>query len=251
MATIDLFRGGVPIFRPAFCCGDFPQYMPVCNMQHFEGTPPVDEHSEAARGQGYLNLNFPLVPNILDTDAHRWMRTPLSQLRKSGDIIRLIWIPRYGYVDSLWMQLTKYDTMLDGVTVTPIAERYWWNPETGECEFKANDLFEEAMNTYANATKLSLGTPAAASTDAPGDPLYIFARFPQVDNVLPWSWGHDIYVFDANGKPTAPADEYCGNVCFGLKIEGPDSAIADIWRGKFELWINMKYLQHDCQGFTG
>lgn len=255
--SIDLFRGGIPVFRPAFCCGDYPAYMPVGNMQHFEGTPPVDEHAEGARGQGYLNLNFPLVPNILDTDAHRWMRTPLMSLSKSEDVLRLIWIPRYGYVDSLWMQLTKYDTMLDGVYVTPMAERYWWNPKTGALEFKPEPLFDEAMSKYANALRLPLGTPSGevedldAGVTIPADSQYIFARFGQEDNTLPWSWGHDLYTFDRNGRPSGALDEYCGNVCFGLKITGPDAKIKDIWRGKFELWINMKYLQHDCQGFTG
>ena len=255
MATVNLFRGGVPDFKPSFCCGDFPAYMPVCNMTHFPGTPPFDNHSEGARGQGYLNLSLPFVPNLLDTDAHRWMRTPLQELKAANDILHIIQIPHYGYVDSLCMVLTQYDTALDGVYVTPVSQRSWWNPTTKECEFKDNDAFDTAMATYANAQKLCLGTPAAASGSGdnatPGDASDIFARFPQEDSTPPWSFGHDRYKVNAQGELTGPEDDFCGVVCFGLKFTGPAAKIADVWRSKFELWINMKFLQHDCQGFTG
>ena len=243
--TVQLFRGGIPHFKPRFCCGDFPSYMPLGSMTHFAGTPPFDEHAEAAREQGYLNLSFPFVPNLMDTDAHRWMRTPLQKLGADGDVVNLIWIPRYGFVDSLIMALTQYDSMLDGVYVEPVASRYWWDPETKEYAFKENDLFATELAQYANATKIPLGT------HEDGDSSYIFARFGQEGNTLPWSFGHDRYLSDPSGNITGPEDEYCGTPVFGLKFTGDDDKIAQLWRAKFELWINLKYFQHDCPGFTG
>lgn len=252
MAAISLFRGGVPTFRPAFCCGDYPRYDPFCQVTHYAGTPPFDTHPDAAHGQGYNNLTYPLVPNLLETDTHRWMRTPLQKLSAVGDTLDLIWIPTYSYVDSLCIVLTQYDAILDGVYVQPIAKRYWWNPATKQCEYKDNTAFDVALGNYANAVEICLGTPAEGSGDTAGDSPYIFARFPQVDSDLPWSFGHDLYKRNDNDVITGPLDDYTGIVTFGLKItKGEPDAIKNIWRGKFELWITLKALCHDCAGFTG
>ena len=243
MATVNLIRGGAPVFRPAFCCGAYPEYNPICNIPHFPGTPPFDTHAEAAHGQGYLNLMYPLVPNLLDTDAHRWMQTPLQALAAKNDVIRLIWIPTYSYVDSLVIVQTQYDEQLAGVKVQPISERYWWNPSTKECEYKDNALFTQAFSTYANATSINLGD---ASTQ------YIHCRFPQVDNTQNWAFGHDLYKYNASGEPTGAYDAYTGMAVFGLRIiDGAAAKIKTIWQGNFELWINLKVFCHECSGFTG
>lgn len=249
MATVNLVRGGAPVFRPAFCCGAFPEYNPICDITHFPGTPPFDTHAEAAHGQGYLNLMYPFVPNLLDTDAHLWMQTPLQALSAKNDVIRLIWIPTYSYVDSMVIVQTKYDTSLDGVYVQPISERYWWNPSTKQCEYKANTLFDAAFSTYANATRLCLGTPAAGNSP---DSQYIHCRFPQKDSIQNWAFGHDQYKYNAQGDPTAAADEYTGMAVFGLRVvDGTAAKIKSIWQGNFELWINLKVFCHECSGFTG
>lgn len=246
MSIVNLCRGGEPVFRPAFCCGDYPAYDPACNIQHFPGTPPFDTHAEAAHGQGYMNLMYPFVPNLLETDAHRWMRTPLESLSGVGDKIRLIWIPTYSYVDSLMISLTQYDQMLDGVYVEPVAERYWWNPSTKRCEYKAHDEFEAVLAQYANTTELCLGTPKE------DDSSYIHARFPQDGSTPNWAFGHDLYKRNASGDISEPEDDQCGVVVFGLKIKSGDaSKIKNIFRGKFEMWINLKTLCHECSGFTG
>ncbi len=247
MATsINLIRGGEPVFRPAFCCGAYPQYNPISDITHFPGTPPFDTHAEAAHGQGYLNLMYPFVPNLLDTDAHRWMQTPLQQLKAVNDTIRLIWVPTYSYVDSLMISLTKADTALNGVYVQPYSERYWWNPATNKNEYKENPLFDEAFNTYTNAEKICLGEAAA------DDSSYIHCRFPQKDSTQNWAFGHDLYKYNASGDPTGPADEYTGMVVFGLKIvSGDASKIKNLWHSNFELWINLKTFCHECSGFTG
>ena len=250
--NIDLVRGGAPVFRPAFCCGAYPKHEPICNIPHFPGTPPFDTHADGAHGQGYLNLMYPFVPNLLETDAHRWMQAPLQNLSAVNDVIRLIWVPTYSYVDSLIISLTKYDTALNGVYLQPVSERYWWNPSTKACEYKANDLFTEAFSNYANATKICLGKPAAASGDTPADSSYIHCRFPQTDSIQNWAFGHDLYKFNDQGEPTGPEDEYTGMAVFGLKIvSGDASKIKNIWRSNFELWINLKVLCHECSGFTG
>ena len=64
--NIALFRGGTPVFRPAFCCGDYPEYSMPVDAPHLAGTPPFDSHADGERGQGYLNLSYPFVPNQPD-----------------------------------------------------------------------------------------------------------------------------------------------------------------------------------------
>ena len=256
MATINLMRGGTPVFRPAFCCGDFPEFTMPVDTPHFPGTPPYDSHADGAREQGFLNLSFPFVPNLLDTTAHRWMLPPLQKLSAVGDKIRLIWVPHRGYVESLHMELTRFDSNLDGVYVQPIAERAVWNFTTEEWEFKANTKFDEDIAAYANVTKLCLGTPAPEDTSTdpvtPADSPYLFARFPQTDTELPATFGHNLVARDATGKPTGGLDDYFGAVVLGLKIIAGDAEkIKALWRGKFELWMCAKFLAFECHTFTG
>lgn len=256
MASVNLFRGGTPEFRPAFCCGDYPAWKPPFDATHLEGTPPYDSHADGAREQGFLTLSFPFVPVLLDTDAHRWMQEPLKGLKAVNDIVRLIWIPTRGYVDSLHIELTKYDTRLDGVYVTPVVQRAVWNFSSETFSYNNNTLFDSAMASYANATKLPLGTPAAASgsgaSATPADSTYIVARFPQTDSNPTWSFGHNIAKYNAQGEPTGGADQWFGANVLGLKITaGAASKIAEIYRGTFELWISMKFLAFECPTFTG
>lgn len=252
MATVDLYRGGTPVFRPSFCCGDYPAWKPPFDATHLEGTPPYDSHADGARGQGYLNLSYPFVPVLLDTDAHRWMREPLKALSNTGDIIRLLWIPTRGYVESMHIELTKYDTRLDGVYVQPIVQRAVWNFSSETFSYTNNTLFDSALASFGNATKLPLGKPAEATNSTPADPTYIFARFPQQDSNPPWSFGHNIAKYNAQGEPTGGADQWFGANIFGLKISaGTKAKIQEIYRSTFEMWICLKFIGFECQTFTG
>ena len=256
MANIVLYRGGTPVFRPAFCCGDYAQFMPPFDTPHFPGTPPYDSHADGAREQGFLNLSFPFGPNLLDTTAHRWMIPPLEKLSAVGDIIQWAWVPLRGYIDSLHMELTRYDTNLDGVYVQPVAQRAKWNFTTNEWEYTESTAFANDIAQYANTTKLCLGTPAEASgsgDDAtPADSPYLFARFPQTGTDLPSTFGHNLVKRDASGKPTGGLDDYFGAIVLGLKITaGAPAKIKAIAQGKFELWMCAKFLAFECNTFTG
>lgn len=93
MANINMFRGGTPDFKGWFCRGDWPEFKPPFSAPHAAFTPPYDSHADAAYGQGYLNLHFPLVPNLADTYGHNWMRTALKKVSAIGDTIMLNWVP--------------------------------------------------------------------------------------------------------------------------------------------------------------
>lgn len=258
MSSVNLFRGGTPIFRPSFCCGDFPAWQMPVDAEHRPGTPPYDSHADGARGQGWLNLSFPFCPNLLETTTHRWMHHALKKLSATDDIIRLIWIPNRGYVESLHMEITRFDTLLDGVKVTPVVERATWDFDNEEWTYTTNDKFTQELASFSNNQTIALGTPAEEETDddgqvtTAGDIPYIFARFPQTAGDLPWSFSHNIVKYDENNKPTGGIDAAYGANVFGLKIaEGDASAIADIWRANFELWICLKFIGFECHGFTG
>lgn len=246
MASINLFRGGTPVFRPSFCCGDYPAWQMPIDAEHRPGTPPYDSHADGVRGQGWLNLSYPFCPNLLETTTHRWMHHALKQLKTADDIIRLIWVPNRCYVDSLHIELTKYDKLLDGVKVKPVVERATWDFDEEKWVYTANDVFDQELASYSNNDTILLGTPS--EDDIP----YIFARFPATAGAMPWSFSHNILKYDEDQKPVGGIDASYGANVFGLKItEGEDSAIADIWRANFELWIDLKLIAFECHGFTG
>lgn len=244
--NVNLYRGGTPEFRPAFCCGDYAEFKPPFIPPHIPGTPPYDSHADAARGQGFLNLSFPFVPQLLDTQAHRWMWPALQQLSAVNDTVRLFWVPFRGYLESFHMELTRFDAALDGVYVAPVAERCTFNFTTNEYEYADEQRFEQDIASYGNATRVCLGTPGA------DEPPYIFARFPQVGADLPATFGHNIVKRDANGEPTGGLDDAYGAVIIGLRIvAGDPEKIKELWRGRFELWVTSKFIGFECHGFTG
>lgn len=246
MASINLFRGGTPIFRPSFCCGDYPAWQMPVDAEHRPGTPPYDSHADGVRGQGWLNLSYPLCPNLLETSTHRWMHHALKQLASVGDVIRLIWVPTRSYVEALHMELTRYDKLLDGLKVTPVVERATWDFTAQEWAYQSNDKFSQELASFSNNQTINLGTPE--DSDIP----YIFARFPQTSGDMPWSFAHNIVKFDDKNQPVGGIDQYYGANVFGLKItEGSTDAIKEIWRANFELWVDMKLIAFECPGFTG
>ena len=247
MASIDLFRGGSAVYRPSFCCGDYPAFQMPVDAEHKPGTPPYDSHADGVRGQGWLNLSYPFCPNLLDTTAHRWMHHALKQLKATDDIIRLIWVPYRSYVDSLHIELTHWDKLLDGVKVKPCVERATWDFTDNKWVYAANDAFDQELASFGTNDTINLGTPED------GESPYIFCRFPQTAGNVTWSFSHNILKFDeTTKKPTGGIDEFYGANVFGLKItEGSEDAIANIWRANFELWVDMKLVAFECHGFTG
>lgn len=248
MAIANLARGFTPVFRPAFCCGAFAEFTDPVSPTRMAGTPPFDSHADAVRGQGYFTLSFPLVPNLRETEAHRWMWPELREkVQKKDDVIRLIRIPFFHYVDSLLITVTEPDAnALDGVYVTPVSERVTpkniTNSAADEWDYVANTDFDSDLATYGNVTKLPLGNLAA------DDSRYLLARFPAMDSTFPWSWGHDF--LDAAG--TAGLDDHYGYTTIGLKFsEGDDDKIAQFWRSKVAVHVVAKVFGFESACFTG
>ena len=127
MAITNLFRGGMPDFKGWFCDGQFAEFTPPFDAPHAKFTPPFDSHADAAHGQGYLNLHFPLVPNLNDTVGHRWMQYGLKGLKAEGDVILTNWVPLRSYVDSVYYEANLFDSNLAGVYAKPVAYRVAWD----------------------------------------------------------------------------------------------------------------------------
>lgn len=237
MSNVSLFRGGTPDFKGWFCDGQYAEFLPPFDAPHMDYTPPFDSHADAAQGQGYLNLPFPLVPRLNDTTGHHWQSTALRKLAVVGDIIRLAWVPLRSYLDSLYVEVTKFDANLDGVYVIPTAERVAWNFTTNEWDYLPNADFDTDVVNLGTTTQLPLGTPAG------GDKPYFFMRFVQNGNTLPSTFGHNIVARDAQGQPTGGLDAAFGAVMLGLKvIDGDPVKIANIWRSDFALYFSSKLL---------
>lgn len=246
MSNISLFRGGTPNFRPAFCCGDYPEFLPPFTARHMPGTPPFDSHADGAHAYGYLNLTYPLCPNLMESSVHRWMHHALRKIKAVDDIIQLIWVPDFSFIDSLCITVPHYDACVDGVVVQPVAQRARWNFDEEKWDFEDNTEFDSDISTYANVTTLPLGTPGDS------DSSYLVARFPTVGSTLPATFGHSILKYDDDGKPTGGFDDYYGNVVLGLKIvEGDTEKLKTLWKSHFELYYTAKSFHFDCAGFTG
>ena len=108
MAITNLFRGGMPDFKGWFCDGQFAEFTPPFDAPHAKFTPPFDSHADAAHGQGYLNLHFPLVPNLNDTVGHRWMQNGLKGLKAVGESVA---IPLRYYFNNLVSTLNLCESM--------------------------------------------------------------------------------------------------------------------------------------------
>ena len=132
MAITNLFRGGMPDFKGWFCDGQFAEFTPPFDAPHAKFTPPFDSHADAAHGQGYLNLHFPLVPNLNDTVGHRWMQYALKNLKAEGDVILTNWVPLRSYVDSVYYEANIFDANLAGVYAKPVAYRVAWDFDNEE-----------------------------------------------------------------------------------------------------------------------
>lgn len=232
MASVNLFRGGTPVFRAYHCEQDFAEWQPPISSPRLRGTPPFNSHADGAHGQGYLNLDFPLVPNLDDTEAHRWMCKALANVSAVGDIIRIAWVPERSYLESVYLELADPDPSLAGVAVALVAERIRVNFATHEFYFGEDPNFTTAMGT-ANVSQLDLGD----TTQTP----YMLNFFETKEQKLA-TFGHNIVRRNAStGAPTAGWDAQFGSVCLGLKIvSGTAEKIALIPRGLFSLYFSAK-----------
>ena len=169
MAITNLFRGGMPDFKGWFCDGQFAEFTPPFDAPHAKFTPPFDSHADAAHGQGYLNLHFPLVPNLNDTVGHRWMQNALKSVKAVGDTILTNWVPLRSYVDSVYYEANLFDKNLDGVYVKPVAYRVAWDFTNEEWTYTKITAFTSQLSA-AGITKFPLGTPGGS------DKIYGMAR---------------------------------------------------------------------------
>ena len=158
MAITNLFRGGMPDFKGWFCDGQFAEFTPPFDAPHAKFTPPFDSHADAAHGQGYLNLHFPLVPNLNDTVGHRWMQYGLKGVKADGDVILTNWVPLRSYVDSVYYEANLFDPNLAGVYAKPVAYRVAWDFSSEEWTYTKITAFT-SMLAAAGIEKFPLGTP--------------------------------------------------------------------------------------------
>lgn len=267
MAITNLFRGGMPDFKGWFCDGQFAEFTPPFDAPHAKFTPPFDSHADAAHGQGYLNLHFPLVPNLNDTVGHRWMQYGLKNLKAVNDVILTNWVPLRSYVDSVYYEANLFDKNLDGVYVRPVAYRVAWDFTNEEWTYTKITAFTSQLSA-AGIDKFPLGTPGS------GDKIYGMARLVgasgssqlasgavtgtvsgsdvtgSVTNTagtaatmadMPVTFGHNIPELDENGKPVGGYDDYFGAVCLGYQISnGSADKIKNIWRSTFALYMSAK-----------
>ena len=274
MAIIPMYRGGMPDFKGWFCDGQFAEFTPPFDAPHAKFTPPFDSHADAAHGQGYLNLHFPLVPNLNDTVGHRWMQYALKNLKAEGDVILTNWVPLRSYVDSVYYEANLFDKNLDGVYVKPVAYRVAWDFDNEEWTQTEIAAFA-SMLASAGIEKFPLGTPGV------GDKIYGMARLVgasgtseltsgatsgtvtgtvdgtsvtgtstgSVTNTagtastmadMPVTFGHNIPELDETGKPVGGYDDYFGAVCLGYEFEGDADKIKAVWKSTFALYMSAK-----------
>ncbi|MBR2699304.1 MAG: hypothetical protein IKE76_12005 [Clostridia bacterium] len=275
MAITNLFRGGMPDFKGWFCDGQFAEFTPPFDAPHAKFTPPFDSHADAAHGQGYLNLHFPLVPNLNDTVGHRWMQYGLKGLKAQGDVILTNWVPLRSYVDSVYYEANLFDKNLDGVYVKPVAYRVAWDFTNEEWTYTKIDAFTSQLSA-AGIDKFPLGTPGGS------DKIYGMARLVgasgtsqltsgattgtvtgtvdgtsvtgtsagSVTNTsgtastmadMPVTFGHNIPELDENGKPVGGYDDWFGAVCLGYEVSnGSADKIKNIWKSTFALYMSAK-----------
>lgn len=253
MAYIPLYRGGTPVFKPMFCAGEGAEYTLPFDAQHQPGTPPYDSHADAAHEQGYLNLHFPLVPNLADTRAHAWMQNLLAKVKNANDVIFTNWVPLRSYLDSFYIELVTPDEDLTGVYVTPVAYRVKPDPNDYENPDAATwteiSDFSDALNEVNGSRQVPLGAPGS------GDKRYLMARFgngtgsEEGSSTLPWSFGHNMV--KKNGSTLEAEDDFYGAVVIGLKVTGTASKIPLIANGNFELYLTAKCLTFEGSAQIG
>ena len=236
MASVNIARGGTPDFKGWFERGDYAEFTPPFGLPPMPSTPPYNSHADAAHGQGFLNLQFPLIPRIEDTTAHAWMWSALKKHAAVGARIYTNWVPLRSIVTDLHWEVTRVDKELEGVYVRPCAARVVYNFDTKEWEYNDNTDYT-AMLTTNSVGQFPLGTVQE------GDTLWAIAH-----NSTPLcTFGHDIPKFGSDGAPTEGYDDYFGAVMLGYEIaEGAPEKIAEIWHGNFAIYFSGKLHAFEC-----
>lgn len=271
MANVNLYRGGTPAFKPMFCSGEYPEWTPPFDTYHKEDTPPYDSHAEAALGQGYLNLCFPLVPRLGETMGHHWMQTALKGLEKVNDIIWLNWVPLRSYVLSQHIEVSRVDSQLEGVYFKPVAKRVSWDFTTQAWKDTTNTDYAAAV-AASGVTEFPLGKFGASdarwgfidltlpkvttttTTTLSGSPVSTASSTStsHVSMTPPCTFGHNLVKTDANGNPTAGLDEYYGAVVLGFQIsKGSADKVKLIWRSNIAVYMSAKLLAFECPSQIG
>ncbi len=238
MADVSLIRGGSPVLKTPFCKGHYAQFTPPFETPVIPGAPPYDSYSEAANMQGYTNLHFPLVPHLLDTDAHKWMQHALKSVSAVGDRIELCIVPSRAYLQSLHIEVADYDDALTGVYVTPAMYRVYWDFTAGNYAYTKNTAFAAELTT-AGMGQFPLGTPQ------PTDTTIGMALLSTDPTILPPSYTHTKFVRNASGVPTAYAAPVAngGHNIIALDVTAGDAdKIKKIYNGKFRLYLSVKLL---------
>lgn len=229
MANINMFRGGTPDFKGWFCRGDWPEFKPPFSAPHAAFTPPYDSHADAAYGQGYLNLHFPLVPNLADTYGHNWMRTALKKVAAVGDTIMLNWVPLRAWVEAIHYEVSATDKNLAGVYIKPCAMRVSWDFATEDWKYEEIAEFDTAV-TNSGITQFPLGTPED------GDKLWGLARLD-----LSCTFGHNMVKYDEQGNATEGLDEHYGAVLLGYKfVAGDVERLKTVWKSNIAVYMSAK-----------
>ena len=258
MANVLIARGGEPDFKGFMCDGQWAQYGPSYNTPQIEYTPPFNSHADAVYGQGYLNLHFPLVPNLNGTLGHQWMQDALKGLNKKGDVLFTNWVPTRAYLDSIYVEVSRMDKILDGVYVLPVAYRVIW-------DFATEDWKYEEISDFA--TQLTAGgfpehgLPLGVFKE--GDTTYGMARLvtgAEAEDKLPCTFGHNILKPGLEGKAATKAeglDKYFGAVVLGLKFTGGESngevddKVAAVWQSDIAVHLSAKLLAFEGSTHVG
>lgn len=236
MADITIFRGGTPDFKPMFCAGEYAQFTPPFSSPHFKDTPPYNSHADAAHGQGYLNLHFPLNPNLQGNYAHRWQQLALKGLKDVGDNIWIAWVPLRSFVVMQHIECVRGDEMLDGVYIKPVAKRVFWDFASEQWVEKENTEYAAAVGE-AGVTQFPLGKFKDT------DKLYGLINLTPKPGEMACTFGHNIPKFNDKNEPVEGLDEYYGGVVLGYQIiEGAASKIAELWRGNYAVYMSAKLL---------
>lgn len=240
MSIVFAQRGGNPDFKGWFCEGDWPEYGPPFSTPSMDSTPPYNSHADGAYEQGFLTLQFPLIPDLRGTLAHQWMQNALKDIKAVDDVFITNFIPLRSYLTAIHYEVTRTDPALDGVYITPVAYRAKYDFAAREYTFAEIAEFTNELTAYG-IEKFPLGTPAG------GDKRYGVAMLSQTPNATPSTFGHNIVARDASGKPTGGVDNYYGAVLLGYKFsEGDPGKIASVWRSSIAVYMSAKLMSFEA-----
>lgn len=240
-------RGGAADFKGWMCEGQWPEYGPPYNGPHLDHTPPFNSHADAAYGQGYLNLHFPLAPRLGDNWSHQWMWNALKTIRPN-DIVVTNWVPHRCYVDSIYYEVTVRDPELANVRVTPVAVRATVDFANREFIYANNGAPIAAFTNelqQAGITDFSLGVKQ------PNDNDYGIALLNRQAGVVPSTFGHNLVTRDAQGNPQAGIDNSFGTVLLGYQFAGDQAALDKVARGSFAIYMSAKLIAFEGSSQVG